>query len=58
MRSSLILICACFFANCNAVVIEQKNGIVKVDKWGSNKTNIFKRDRKPSMNNIKPTWME
>ena len=58
MRSLLIIMCGCLFATCEAVVVENKNGIVKVDKWGSSKTRIWKRDRRPSMNDIKPTWME
>jgi len=59
MRSLLILMCGCLFATCDAVVVENKNGIVKVDKWGcTTKSNPFKRDRRPSMNDIKPTWME
>lgn len=58
MRSFLVIMCACFFANCSAVVVEHKNGIVKVDKWGSSKTRIWKRDRKPSINEIRPTWMQ
>lgn len=58
MRSLLVIVCACFFATCSAVVVENKNGIVKVDRWGESKTRIFKRDRKPSMNDVKPTWMQ
>lgn len=49
--------CACFFANCSAIVIENNNGIIKVDKWGDKKTAKRVKARKPGKHEIKQTWM-
>ncbi len=34
MRYVLILVCMCFFASASAFVVDNKNGIVRVDKFG------------------------
>ncbi len=57
MRLLLIVMCACFFANCSAIVIENNNGIIKVDKWGDKKTAKRVKARKPGKHEIKQTWM-
>lgn len=56
MRLILALMSVCFFATCSAVVIENKNGIIKVDKWGS-KIKTCKNGRKPNRNEVVPTWL-
>lgn len=59
MRYVLILVCMCFFASASAFVVDNKNGIVRVDKFGKKtKSYTFKRDRAPNRNEIRPTWME
>lgn len=57
MKKLFVLLAFSFFFDCQAIVIENKNGIVKVDKWGSSKSCRYKRDRKPLREEIVPTWM-
>lgn len=57
MRYLLIVMCACFFANCSAFVVENNNGIIKVDRWGDKKGAKKFKARKPGKNEIRQTWM-
>jgi len=42
MKYLALMIGVCYFITCPAVVIENKNGVVKVDKWGKKKIECCK----------------